>query len=496
MQRLHLVLHLAEGRPGRPLERGIDLRHDVRQLLHAIGDQRRHAGERVLDARRQLALEQVVQGPLVLRLQRRQGQFVPRQEAHGRGVGEGRGRALVHQRHGDAEVRVDLAQLAQVGQLVRPRDVADGREDRILHQRPQQHVGAEVSRLAGGFLGECLQGRRLVANRHPVAGGPMASRAAGQVKERDSAFVRRDLSVVAGRDERLPGTARQSGRVAGLGDLGREDAGRQRLGRRIGRVVDHQAVRPEHGLDPAPEGLGHAAAGLVGGAQPVEHVGAELGLGQQGGQRVERGRDVRGEGEAGDGTLAGAGQVGQTDGLGLERRVQDRTAGDLRPVVILGVDPEDGHHCDAVIAFDGRGQFHRRQRLQQREERAAEQPGLLSRDDDAGRRVGEPRRVVARRGRRLARRLLSGDQAGQCLRLATRGLRSANRVGPCRGVGGVAGEEGRDLLVRERVVGRQAPDPRELADVDGERAGGGRCGQVGRHRRVLSQSAAERVNCA
>ena len=42
---------------------------------------------------------------------------------------------------------VDAAQLRQVGQLVRSGDVTDGRKQRVLHQRPQQHVRAELGRI-------------------------------------------------------------------------------------------------------------------------------------------------------------------------------------------------------------------------------------------------------------------------------------------------------------------------------------------------------------
>ena len=64
-----------------------------------------------------------------------------------------------------------------------------------------------------------------------------------------------------------------------------------------------------------------------------------------------------------------------------------------------------------------RRQLHRRDRLEQREQRAAEQPGLLAGDDDARGGIGQPRRRLARRGGRAARGLLRGDDARDLGRL-------------------------------------------------------------------------------
>ena len=89
--------------------------------------------------------------------------------------------------------------------------------------------------------------------------------------------------------------------------------------------------------------------------------------------------------------------------VGRELAVEHRTSAHFRPVVILGVDPEHGHHRHAMLLRHLRRQLHRRDGLEQREQRAAEQPGLLAGDDDARGGIGQPRRGLARRGRRVAR---------------------------------------------------------------------------------------------
>ena len=85
--------------------------------------------ERILDDRRDLRLQQIVQRRFVLRLQRLERQLVLGQEAQRGRVEQRRRRARVEQRHRDAEVFVHAAQLAEIRQLVRSGDVADGREN-------------------------------------------------------------------------------------------------------------------------------------------------------------------------------------------------------------------------------------------------------------------------------------------------------------------------------------------------------------------------------
>ena len=102
-------------------------------------------------------LQQLVQRGLVLRLQAFEWQPEFRQKAIRGRVDERRRRAREYERHRDAEVLIHLAQLPEVGQLARPRDVADRGEECVLHDRAQQHVRAE----GRGLLARCRQELRL-----------------------------------------------------------------------------------------------------------------------------------------------------------------------------------------------------------------------------------------------------------------------------------------------------------------------------------------------
>ena len=95
--------------------------------------------------------------------------------------------------------------------------------------------------------------------------------------------------------------------------------------------------------------------------------------------------------------------AGSGDGARRQRLVEDRTRPDFVPVVILGVDPEDGDGRHVVVARHLLGELDRRQRLEQREERAAEQARLLA-GDDGDRPSGRPAVAPASRarGRRAA----------------------------------------------------------------------------------------------
>ena len=136
----------------------------------------------------------------------------------------------------------------------------------------------------------------------------------------------------------------------------------------------------------------------------------------------------------------------QRDGARRERFVEDRTRPDFVPVVILGVDPEDGDRRHVVIARHLLGELERGQRLQQREQRAAEQPGLLAGDDRDGARVGEQPRRFARARRRLPPLLLAGDDGGDLVAPAIVRLRAGDRVGP----GGAVRRDRRKRTARPR----------------------------------------------
>ena len=116
----------------------------IRRAICALDRRARRSANDSSTAGGICVFEQLVQRRFVLRLQRFERQLVFREEAQRRRIEERRAWRADNQRHRHAEVLVDAAQLAEIGQLVRPGDVTDRREERVLHDRPQQHVRAEV----------------------------------------------------------------------------------------------------------------------------------------------------------------------------------------------------------------------------------------------------------------------------------------------------------------------------------------------------------------
>ena len=159
---------------------------------------------------------------------------------------------------------------------------------------------------------------------------------------------------------------------------------------------------------PAAEGVGHAASRRVRLPQAVHDGGAKFGFGKE---LFDIGEDVEDrivEADGGDRGWFDARPGRQRHALRRQLVVEHRTRPDFLPVVILGVDPEDRNGGYVVIARHLIGQLDRGQRLEQREERTAEEPGLLSGDDGDRARVGEQPRGVAGLRRRAATLLLPG----------------------------------------------------------------------------------------
>src|SRR3954452_21250282 len=117
----------------------------------------------------------------------------------------------------------------------------------------------------------------------------------------------------------------------------------------------------------------------------------------------------------GDRSRVAAAARRERDRLWRERWVEHRTRADFVPVVILGVNPENGHRGYAVVARDLVGKLQRRQGLEQREHRAAEQSRLLPGDDRDGALFGELSAGVLSSGRCAAALLLGGDHPGNVL---------------------------------------------------------------------------------
>src|SRR5439155_21215537 len=136
-----------------------------------------------------------------------------------------------------------------------------------------------------------------------------------------------------------------------------------------------------------------------------------------------------------DGRRIRARPRGQGHGARRERFVEHRTRSDLFPVVVLGIDPEDGRSGDAVIARYLVGELDRGQGLEQREQRTAEEPGLLTSDNRDGARIGEGSARFTRARRRLTLRLLGRNDRGDLVPPAGVSLRARDSVGQWRAIG-------------------------------------------------------------
>ena len=89
--------------------------------------------------------------------------------------------------HRHAEAFVDVLQLGEVRRLARPRDVGDGREQHVLQDGPQDHVGAQrLWRLARERREVADPVRRSSADRARGRAGVRVARGVGVQRE---AFV-------------------------------------------------------------------------------------------------------------------------------------------------------------------------------------------------------------------------------------------------------------------------------------------------------------------
>src|SRR5207249_9250279 len=129
------------------------------------------------------------------------------------------------------------------------------------------------------------------------------------------------------------------------------------------------------------------------------------------------------------------------------------------PVVVLGIDPEDGRSGDAVIARYLVGELDRGQGLEQREQRTAEEPGLLTSDNRDGARIGEGSARFTRARRRLTLRLLGRNDRGDLVPPAGVRLRARDRVGPRRAIGRITRKKRRDGAEVVRVVSGEPANP-------------------------------------
>ena len=123
-------------------------------------------------------------------------------------------------------------------------------------------------------------------------------------------------------------------------------------------------MRSEQPLEPASKGVGHANAGPVCRAQRCDYPLGEVGPAQRISQLGQASFDTFVELQFRDGTLTGTFRRRQRNRPRLQLGVQHRTAGDLFPVVILGVDPEHRHRRSAMLLGRPASELDRRNSLQ------------------------------------------------------------------------------------------------------------------------------------
>ena len=125
---------------------------------------------------------------------------------------------------------VHAAELPEIRELVRPGDVTDRGEQRILNHRAEQHVRAEAGRPLGGLPEQRPHRIPLLADDEGAVLLANGAAAPVQMKERQAVVLRVDLRMVAARRQIGSGQRRELRGLPRHRQLAREDAARQRLG--------------------------------------------------------------------------------------------------------------------------------------------------------------------------------------------------------------------------------------------------------------------------
>ena len=186
--------------------------------------------------------------------------------------------------------------------------------------------------------------------------------------------------------------ARLSRELCGLTrrrQLPAEQIADKRLRGRIRCVVDDEAPLAKDAFEPAAERVGHADARRVGRPQIGDERRAELCRGKNLFELGEDVGDVIVERHGGDWQRIARSRR-EAHGASGHLAVEDRTRPDFVPVVVFGLNPKDGHGRRAVFPRHLLGQLQGGERFEDREERSAEEPCLLSGQDGDGPRIGEP----------------------------------------------------------------------------------------------------------
>jgi hypothetical protein len=173
--------------------------------------------------------------------------------------------------------------------------------------------------------------------------------------------------VIAVGDELLTGLIGEAGGFARLRKFANEKIADDWFGGGIGGIEHDQAVFAEGGFEPTAKRLCHADARPIRPTEICQERVPKVCLRQRRCQRVNRSGDSVVQPQPANRKIPGTLEVGQRNRVRFEFRVQHRTTADLRPVVILGVNPEHRHHLHAVRALDLMSKFHGGDRFQQSE---------------------------------------------------------------------------------------------------------------------------------
>ena len=359
--------------------------------------------------------------------------------------------------------------------------VGDRGKQGVLHDRPQQDVGAERRRLLANEIAERVRGQQGVAQGEGAVAQANGPAPPVQVEQRDRVVGRLHLRVVAARRQLRPGRRRQPRRFAAQSQLAVEDRPGERLGRGIGRIEHDQAAVAEHAVEPPAERLDQPGPGCIRRGEALENRRGEL-RGRQGfpeliEQRADGLRQAYGRARP----PGLRGEV-ERDPVQLEVVVEDLAGADLVEVVVLGVHPEDRHRDHPVLGLHAPCEGDGGERLEQRVERPAEQSGLLAGEDRD--RAGRPKTLrggQCRRGRPASLQL-PGQDVGDSRRAAACRLPRLDGLAPASGRAGRARIELLEAIEGVAVVARERCGPRQLPKIDGgiERCRRGRR-RFGRH---------------
>jgi hypothetical protein len=286
------------------------------------------------------------------------------------------------------------------------------------------------------------------------------------VEEGEGVVLRVHLRVVAARRQIRTSQSGQFDRLPRHRQLAREDLADERFRCRIGRIVDHEPARTQNLFEPAAERIGHPGARRVGAPQRRQQRFLEFSGRKNRAQIRERFVNAVIESDGRDRHWSAPGRGGQRQRARRQLAVEHRTRSDFLPVVVFRIDPEDGDCRHLMVARDLFRQFQRGDGLSRVNSGPPKSPACWPVTTATVFPVGEEARRLACARRGLSPLLLSSQDRRNLRAPAIVGLCSRDRLRPGGAIGWIAGKKWRDRSKVVRVVGGQAPDPREPANVD------------------------------